>query len=30
MELMVNVQPVKQKQYRMNPNYALKVRRRPW
>ncbi len=22
---MVNVQPIKQKQYRMNPNYALKV-----
>jgi len=26
-ELMVNVQPPKQKQYRMNPNYALKVRK---
>jgi hypothetical protein len=25
-ELMVNVQPIKQKQYRMNPNYPLKVR----
>jgi len=25
-ELMVNVQPIKQKQYRMNPNYALRVR----
>jgi hypothetical protein len=24
-ELMVNVQPIKQKQYRLNPNYALKV-----
>ncbi len=29
-ELMVNVQLVKQKQYRMNPNYALKAHRRPW
>jgi hypothetical protein len=27
---MVNVQLVKQKQYRMNPNYALKAHRRPW
>jgi hypothetical protein len=25
-EPMVNVQPVKQKQYNMNPNYALRVR----
>jgi hypothetical protein len=24
-ELMVNAQPIKQKQYKMNPNYALKV-----
>jgi hypothetical protein len=26
-ELMVNVQPVKQKKYRMNPNYALRIKR---
>ncbi len=25
-ELMVNVQPIKQKQYKMNPNYALRVK----
>ncbi len=25
-ELMVNLQPIKQKQYKMNPNYALRVR----
>jgi hypothetical protein len=24
---MVNVQPIKQKLYRMNPNYALRVRK---
>jgi hypothetical protein len=23
---MVNVQPIKQKQYKMNPNYALRVK----
>jgi hypothetical protein len=26
-ELVVNVQPIKQRQYRMNPNYALKVKK---
>jgi CMP-2-keto-3-deoxyoctulosonic acid synthetase len=25
-ELMANAQPIKQRQYIMNPNYALKVR----